>query len=433
MQHTQPGFRPEIYAIDFGTTNSLLAAANCSGIHGPIALDPQARDGSLFRSVIYFGDATRCHYGADALGEYVAQGMQGRLIRSMKRFLPERGFVMTRIGNRSYRLEELVGAFLRTMKKRADAFFGADVRRALLGRPARFSEKPADDEFAEARLGAAAKLAGFSQIEFCPEPTAAAHDFREKLDQPKLVLIADFGGGTSDFSIVRLGPDGFSPSDVLGTGGITIAGDALDGRLMRHKLALHFGAGVRYRAALGSRILSMPEPLLQLLSSPAEMSLLQKRDVLSFLRDIKAGSLSQKDQDAIDRLLCIAEDALGFQVFEAIEATKRTLSEKLEATFRFDYPGINLSERVSRDDFERVTEVSVSAIVNAMDRTLGEAGVRAEAIELVCLTGGTAKVPRIYDALRQRFSERRLHRLRGFHAVAEGLAQAARKRLLAGA
>src|SRR5690349_15929503 len=142
-------FVPSIYAIDFGTTNSLLGAANSEHTHPPIALDPLAVDPTVLRSVLYFPDAEHCFYGARALREYVAAGGDGRLIRSIKKHLPSRSFIGTHIDERPMNLEDLIGAFLAEMRARANRHFGADVKRVVLGRPARFAVSDADDAHAQ--------------------------------------------------------------------------------------------------------------------------------------------------------------------------------------------------------------------------------------------------------------------------------------------
>lgn len=425
------GFIPEIYAIDFGTSNSLLAAANREHIHPPIPLDEDAEDPSILRSVLFFPEqqaleSSACWYGKEALNEYVARGSRGRLVRSLKRFLPMRGFTRTTIGSRTYTLEQLIAALLREMRERADRFFGVRVKRALLGRPARFSANDADDAFARERLRDAALLAGFDAVEFCPEPVAAARDFRGQLVGQKLLLVCDFGGGTSDFSLVRMSDGGFSLADVLATHGVSVAGDALDGSLMRAKLSKHFGAEVRYRVPLGDNVLSMPKPLMEKLCSPAEMSLLAERDARRFLSDVRSWSLGGDDKRHIDQLLTMVEDTLGFTVFEAIEQAKKELSLEQRTQLSFHVPGIDIEQELARDGFEAGAERELRAIVLALDTTLARADVGAEAVDLVCLTGGTARVPLVQAALRARFGAERLHSLSGLHAVVEGLARHAR-------
>jgi hypothetical chaperone protein len=415
--------QPSVYAIDFGTSNSLLAGVSAHGADPPLALDPAARDPSVFRSIACFSSGT-WSFGAEALARYVAEGMQGRFLRSLKRFLPMPSFSETRIGSRSVTLEELVGLFLREMKRRADAHYGADVRRVLLGRPARFSDDDAADALAEKRLAAAARFAGFESVHFCEEPVAAAYDFRSRLAEPKVVLVADFGGGTSDFTVARLTP-GAAEAEVLAMGGVSLAGDALDGRIMRRRVARHFGSEVRYQLPFGHNVLTMPASLVDALASPAETCLLARRDIMRFLRDVRAAALGAEDERHIDQLLCLVEDSLGFQVFEAIEAVKRGLSEAEQAELVFDYPGIAIRELLSRAEFETYTAELVAKIFECLDRTLAASGLEAGAIDLVCSTGGTARVPALGEGMRARFGQERIVRLRSLHSVIQGLAERA--------
>jgi hypothetical chaperone protein len=427
-------FTPDVYAIDFGTSNTLLAAANRSGSHPPIPLDPNADDPSLLRSILFFPEAggpvgAPPQLGKAAIDAYVAQGSRGRLVRSLKRFLPMRGFTRTTINSRTYSLEELIAIVLRALRERADLHFGAHVTRALLGRPARFAADPADDAFAEQRLRQAALIAGFTEVDFCPEPVAAARDFEGELGRDTLMLVGDFGGGTSDYSLVMMGKGGFALSDVLAIGGVSVAGDALDGSIMRGQVARHFGAEVRYRVPFGDNVLSMPKPLMEKLCSPAEMSLLAQRDARGFLEDVRSWSLGEGDRACIDQLFTLVEDGLGFMLFEAIENVKKQLSGADAARLGFHVAGIDVDQDITRAQFERGASRELAAIITALDATLARAGANPRDVELVCLTGGTARVPFLRAALAERFGTGRLHSLSGLHAVAEGLARHAQRLL----
>jgi hypothetical chaperone protein len=417
--------KPTLYAIDFGTSNSLLCGVTPRAVDEPLALDAGASDASVFRSILFFSETNEWHFGASALERYVAEGMRGRFLRSLKRFLPMPSFEETRIGSRAVRLEELIGIFLREMRQRANAHYGVDVRRALFGRPARFAESDENDALAETRLEAAANFAGFDEVHFCPEPLAAAYDFRSRLSEPKVVLVADFGGGTSDFTVARLTPDE-DQVEVLALGGVSLAGDALDGSIMRHKVSRHFGSQVKYRVPFGSNVLSMPRPLMDSLCSPAETCLLAHRDIMSFLRDIRSGSLGPDDKRHVDQLLCLVEDSLGFQIFETIEHAKRELSDHESARLLFDYPGIELDEQRGRDEFREFSAPQIEAILATLDRTLLQSGLGAAGIELVCCTGGTARVAALAQGIQARFGAEKLVRLRSLHSVIQGLGQRAR-------
>ena len=249
---------PTIFAIDFRNQQlpswrrrprrvfAPIPSTRTLGSHGAAerALATRLADGGTF--------------GANAVREFVANGFRGRLIRSVKRHLPSRSFTKTRIGHQFATLEDLIGAFLRSMRESACRHFDADVRRVVLGRPARFSNEPEEDALAETRLSAAARKAGFEEVTFCPEPLAAAYDFVEDLAVKRTVLIADLGGGTSDYTLVRMDADGFRPEDVLGIGGVSVAGDAIDGSLVRSEIAPHLGSQAKYRVPLGPTCSTCP-------------------------------------------------------------------------------------------------------------------------------------------------------------------------------
>lgn len=417
--------KPTLYAIDFGTSNSLLSAVSPNGVDAPLAIDPTAEDPSVLRSILFFSESREWHFGAAALHRYLGDGMRGRFMRSLKRFLPMLSFEETYLGTRRVKLEELIGVFLREMRTRANAHYGVDVRRTLLGRPARFADDPEADALAQDRLERAAHFAGFEDVHFCPEPVAAAYDFKSRLTEPKVVLVADFGGGTSDFTVARLVP-GENHAEVLAIGGVSVAGDAFDGSIMRHKVSRHFGAEVTYRMPFGSNVLTMPRSLMEALCSPADTCLLARRDIMSFLKDVRGGSLGPDDKQHIDQLLCLVEDSLGFQVFEAIEHTKRALSEHAETQLHFDYPGIELCEPITCDEFQGFSAPQVQLILDSLDRTIEASGMGASELDLVCCTGGTARVAGLKTGIAERFQPAQIVRLRGLHSVIQGLGERAR-------
>ncbi|HZZ84097.1 MAG TPA: Hsp70 family protein [Anaeromyxobacteraceae bacterium] len=415
--------RPTRYAIDFGTSNSLLAAAGPERVFEPVPLDPLASDPTVLRSILCFPDAGGLFVGAEALQTFRDHQGEGRLLRSIKRHLGSRSFRGTLIRGRLVSAEELVGALLRQMRLRADAHFGVEVRRALLGRPVHFDGE--DDAFAEGRLRKAAELAGFEEVRFLPEPVAAARSFGAAAQRDELALIGDFGGGTSDFTVLRVGPRPLERSDVLAVGGVAVAGDALDAAVMRAQVARHFGAEVRYRAPFGKNVLQMPQSVVSNLCSPAHLSMLQRRDIAAFLADVRRWSLSDDDRLRMDQLAVLVEDGQGFQLFEAIEGAKRQLSRRREAEVAFSYPGIEVREPVTRAGFEDSTRREVGEILRCLEETVEAAGVRLEDITSVCCTGGTAKVPRIAAELRARLPSARMEQFKNFHSVVQGLAVAA--------
>ena len=415
-----------IYAIDYGTSNSLLCAADSSGVTAPIALDSEALDPTILRSLLYFPHMNEVHYGARAIHEFVARDMQGRFIRSIKKYLPIKSFVGTFVDERPINLENIIGLFLGEMRRRANLHFQADVDSVVLGRPARFSNDPEADAFAQYRLERAARLAGFKHIDFCPEPVAAAYSFRKQLTSAKTVLVADYGGGTSDYTVIRIGPNDFNERDVLAIGGISIAGDALDGAFMRGRISPYFGADVTYKVPFGSNVLKMPVGLIDKVCSPADIVLLRGRDTLEFFRNVRTWSLGQHDKNKMDRLFALIEDQLGFDVFERIDQVKRTLSNQNEAVFEFSYPTLEkIVDKVTRRDFETIIDGQIEQILTSLDETVLAAGLKHADIDIVCCTGGTSKVPALHRALALRFGEDKLTSHGFFHSVVQGLAEKA--------
>lgn len=429
MTNPAPGAaaRPTVFAIDFGTSNSLLAAASSTQLFAPAPVDPGAADPTILRSALYFRRLEAGRFGSEAIGALVEDGFQGRLIRSIKRHLPSKSFTATRIGNRQATLEDLIGAFLGVMRDRANAHYGSAVTRVVMGRPARFSNDPAEDRLAEERLDRAARRAGFDEVTFCPEPVAAAYDFADDLAEPRVVLVADLGAGTSDFTVVRMGRDGFAADDVLAVGGLAVAGDAFDGALVRSVVAPHFGAGARYKVPFGANDLEFPLSLVQLLSSPGDLTVADRAGTLKLLGTIQSGLVDGAERPRVERFVALVEDGLGFPLYEGVETAKRHLSDEAETTLVVDEPSIALSERVTAGDLRDAGQKPVDAILASLDRTLEAAGLTHDAVEILCLTGGTSKMPLIASAIAERLPRAATRRLSSFHSVVHGLARRARE------
>lgn len=414
--------KPTIFAVDFGTSNSLLAAAAPGRVFPAAPIDPAAEDPTVLRSALYFAPAEQA-FGSSAVKRLVANGFEGRLIRSIKRHLPSRSFAGTRIGSRLVTLEELIATLLRVMRERAARHFDVDVTRAVLGRPARFSNDDDDDKLAESRLRKAAELAGFRDVSFCPEPVAAAYDFAGDLIEPKLVLVIDLGGGTSDFTLVRMNARGFAPEDVLAVGGVALAGDAVDGSLVRHVVASELGANAPYRVPFGANELTMPNDLIDLLCSPAHLTLVDRSKVCRRLREMRLGLCDRGDEAKLEKFEVIVEDGVGFELYEAVERTKRELSDEQRARLALAYPGAELERDVDLAELELAAAKPIERIMHALDQTLALASVRPDQVEIACLTGGTARMPLVQRAIRQRLPGASLRSLQSFHSVVQGLAR----------
>src|ERR1051325_2144276 len=246
-----------VIGLDFGTTNSAIAVADNDRQARLANFSHGAASTTSFRSILYFPAKdrssprkTETHARPEAINSYLDADTKGRLIVSIKSYLASPLFTSTSINGRNYTLEDLIAIILRRLRTAAMEQFGTAATQVVLGRPVRFSgaENEQGEKLALQRLTAAAERAGFQQVSFELEPVAAAYQYETQLDRDELVLIGDFGGGTSDFTLARLGPGrkkaGRSP--VLGTSGVAIAGDTFDSRIMMRLGAPHIGLGISY-------------------------------------------------------------------------------------------------------------------------------------------------------------------------------------------
>ncbi|MGE9745948.1 Hsp70 family protein [Bdellovibrio bacteriovorus] len=412
-------------SIDFGTSNSLVGAYHQGKRYEALTLDEKASDPTMMRTLLYFPNPDLCYYGSEAIEQYIQQDMEGRLFRSFKSHLPNQNYLGTVLDNRILTLETLIGVFLLELKKRAEKSLDTEVTKAVIGRPARYSMDSVADGFALHRMQKAAAFAGFKEVQFVPEPLAAAFDYRRQLTSEKIVLIGDFGGGTSDFTLIKLRPSGFSKDDVLAIDGCPLAGDALDSVFMSHKLNEYFGAKSRYRLPMGSNVMTMPKGVTLRLNHPAHIVHLKEKDTYEFIREVKKCSLTAKDAEAVERLFVLIEDQQIFPFFENIERTKRALSNNNETDFEFDYPGLEISEHFTSPQFVEWAKDTRENIFASLDQCLKDGNVTADQVDLVCLTGGTAKVPFIQKEFEKRFGLERLQTQSHFHSVLSGLTEAA--------
>ena len=419
-------------AIDFGTSNSLVAGADAQGVFAPIAIDPIASDKTIMKSVLYSLRRNEWTVGSEAISLYYEAGAEGRVLKSLKKFLPDPSFQGTQVHGQFYSLEDVLARLLRTMRERAEQDRNEPLNKVVLGHPALFAPTPEGHERALTRLRKSAHLAGFDEIEFCPEPVAAAHNFAKSMTHEKIVLVADFGGGTSDFTIIRLRPSGFTPADVLSLGGVSLAGDAFDGSIMEHAVAPFFGSKIEFRMPMGSNTLNLPKALVRKLCSPADLMLLGKKEYIEFFRNLQQWSLDKETSQAIERLEMLIEERQGYHLFESIEEGKKMLSSKNYGHIRYQYPTIDLDMTFDRAQFDQFSSKTIDAILASLDQTVKDSGLTFNEIDIVCCTGGTARIPALNAGLAERLGAEKLEHHLPFHAVVNGLAEQAFKLAKAG-
>jgi hypothetical chaperone protein len=415
-------------AIDFGTSHSLVGAIHHGKVFEALPIDPHnSSDTSLMRTLLYFPHADQCYYGAEALAQYSAHEMEGRLFRSFKSHLPNKNYIGTVIDNRILTLENMVGIFLLELKKRAEQRLGTTIKKAVIGKPARYSMDAVADEFALYRMKKAAEYAGFEEVRFVPEPLAAALDLKKQISGEKIILIGDFGGGTSDFTIMKITPERFSKKDVLAVDGCPLAGDALDSLFMQNRLNNSFGAQTQYRLPMSSNLLKMPVSVTERLNKPAQIVHLKEKETYEFIREVRKCALREEDREKIDRLFILIEDQQIFPFFEEIEKTKKTLSGAPTSHFNFTYPELETAEVFSAFEFENWAADFKANILAALQRCFEQSGVGPGQIDHVFLTGGTAHVPFVQSEFRKMFGAEKLQSKKFFHSILSGLLESAQQ------
>jgi hypothetical chaperone protein len=415
--------------IDFGTTNSSIACADRSG---EVQLAKFPYLGNLtdaYRSLLYLEQAKeggrntlKSWTGPEGIERYLSVDTKGRLIQSLKSFLSSRTIHGTEVFGRRYTLEDLIARILRDLRTKAEHQFGIKIKAAVVGRPVHFvgAEKPEDDIYAEDRLRLAFESAGYESVEFEMEPIAAAHYYGSTLEHNELILIGDFGGGTSDFSLVHVGATvrrKMVSGSIVGNAGVGIAGDAFDAKIIKHLVSPALGAGSELRS-LG-KILPVPNWVYIKLERWHHLSLLKARDVLQMLKGVQAQSL---EPEKISALIHFIKEDLGFHLHRAVQKVKSDLSNAPQARFQFSDGFVDLAAEVDRTSFEEWISEELGQIARCVDSLLASSGILQKDVDMVFLTGGSSFVPAVRMIFETRFGKERIRGGNEFTSVARGLA-----------
>lgn len=434
--------------MDFGTTNSGIAVYDGQTVR-VLPLDPQAK-GDVMRTVIYITRDQDVFYGQQAIDLYNAQNINrerkltnhvvgrvtmlfaeigtvatdvtitvdeaepGRLLRSLKSVLAT-PYTRTRLFKREYTLEEMIALYLRQARHRAEEVLGEPVTEVVLGRPVHFvgAETETDDTHAEARLRTAAELAGFEHIEFEFEPVAAAYHYAQSVTVPQHILVYDFGGGTLDLTVMRVAPN--TRPDILAIGGVGIAGDRFDQRIVENALLPHFGRDVTW----GDKALPMPRHIIEQITAWEGLSALATTDTREYLHRLQSDCSAPTRLYALESLIF---NYYGFALFETVEASKRRLSDSPFDVIRFLGADIDIWQMLTRSQFENFTRTEWRIIREAIQDVLTRSGLGTEAIDAVVRTGGSSSIPFGLDLLSGMFGADKLSTEDLFLGVTSGLA-----------
>lgn len=431
--------------IDFGTTNSSVARFDGAALQR-FALDPAGDNVNVLPSLIYInrghhaqvGTAAALHYLERETGraskwerrvvgeiDYVGADMsyvqtvhvmvdaaaQGRLLQYVKTALRDPGYDGTQVFERFYTVDELVALVLRQLKTSAEKQAEQTSRAVVLGRPVKFSDDPAITARAEEILFKGARLAGFDDIRFELEPTGATFYYHISAPQRQTAFIFDFGGGTLDLTIARVG--GKDAPEILATHGVLVGGDDLDRELMR-ALRKYFGGG----ASVGAKK-PLPEYILEQLDNWQTMPLLSRPSSLKQLEEFRGTCVNPK---GIDALKTLVTRNLGFLLFREIEKTKKQLSDKYLAPLDFSREGLSLHEQFTRREFEAMIKEQIARVAEGVHATLALAEMQPSQIDVVLRTGGTSAVPAFTKLLEEIFGDEKMAELDLLTSVVGGLA-----------
>lgn len=416
------------FGLDFGTTNTSLAWARSADDVVLCDLDPHAPDARVLRSLLYFSREKRSFVvGQRAIAEYLAEDMHGVLMQSIKTFLGDDSFEATWVHDRSYRLEDLIAVIFQHVRHAIRSLTSDDAF-LVIGRPAIFVDRPEKEAMARERLRRAAQRAGFFNVDFEYEPIAAGLAYESRLQHSELALIADFGGGTSDFTVMRLGSKagGDRRADILASAGVQIGGDVFDGRVMVQKLGKYFGAGTTFRSMERQRM-PFPKHLIARLGVWHQIPFLRSPKTTEALTRMRGTS---SDPARIDTFLNLLDGNYTFFLYREIERAKSVLSAAERATIRFVRDEIAIDEIIQREGFERAIAADYDAIQRCMHHVLATAGVQPTQIRSVFLTGGSAQIPVIRRMFEEQFGAHALKSHDYLTSVAFGLGlRALHKRL----
>src|SRR4051794_9696219 len=408
--------------IDFGTTNTVVALADASGPAHLVKFPAPEGELFAFRSCLSFhaGDKPSDRSiaaGPWAIDAYVEDPADTRFIQSFKSFAAAESFTETQILGRRYRFEDLLSTFLLKVREYAGSGMADLPARVIVGRPVTFAGAAPVEPLALLRYETAFRRMGFTDILYAYEPVGAAFFFARGLDHDATVLVGDFGGGTSDFSIIRFEREaGEIRATPLGRSGVGVAGDAFDYRIIDNLVSPALGKGSAYESF--GKTLPIPNRYYAAFARWDHLALMRaSRD----MREIRALEREAVEPEKIGRLIEVLDENLGYQLYRAISELKIALSSQESAPFRFHAGSINIGREVARSEFEGWIAPELALIEKAVDAALADADLTPEGVDRVFLTGGSSLTPAVRQVFHRRFPPERIETGAELESIASGL------------
>jgi len=416
--------------IDFGTTNTVLGLAETGGPAHLVRFPAPEGDLFAFRSCLSFyaphetPSERQIAAGPWAIEAYVEDPAETRFIQSFKSFAAQESFSETQILGRRYRFEDLLSTFLLKVRDYAGAELGELPERVIVGRPVKFVGASPNEALALKRYETAFHRMGVKEVLYAYEPVGAAFFFARELDRDATVLVGDFGGGTSDFSIIRFEREvGEVRAIPLGRAGVGVAGDAFDYRIIDNLVSPELGKGGDY-VSFG-KTLPIPYKYYAAFARWDQLALLRaSRD----MREIRALEREAAEPGKIARLIETLDENYGYRLYRAVSKLKEALSSQEAAEFRFEAGSIGIVRDVARTTFEGWIAPELGQIEAAVDAALADANLTAEGVDRVFLTGGSSLVPAVRQVFRRRFDAAKIETGAELESIAAGLALMAREK-----
>jgi hypothetical chaperone protein len=411
-----------ICGLDFGTSNTTLGTLNGAA---PVLAALEAEQTAIPSAIFYEADSG-VRIGRRAVEAYV-EGVPGRLLRSLKSVLGTSLIdETTRLGRERISFRDVIASYVGAIKRRAEQATGRELRHVVHGRPVHFVDNAPDaDRKAEDTLRTIAKGIGFAEITFQFEPIAAALDYERQIATEEVALIADIGGGTSDFSIVRLGPERHGKADraadILANDGVRVGGTDFDRQLSLGVVMPLFGFG----SAMKRAGLDVPSSYFQDLATWSSINRMYEPRVLADIRQVRQEAAKP---ELLDRLIRVIHEQRGHTLAMEVEDAKIALSDKPRAEIPLAWVAPGLSAAIRQPDLVNHTKQLAARISARIKSCLNQAGLNAEAIDAVFLTGGSVKLAHVRKAITTAVPGARIVEGDIFGAVGKGLTLEALRR-----
>ncbi|MBB4104831.1 Hsp70 family protein [Allorhizobium borbori] len=411
--------------LDFGTTNTVIAMADSDRQTHSMHFNSSAGETDSMRTALSFmkdpdlgASALKVEAGQAAIRQFIDNPGDCRFLQSIKTFAASALFQGTLVFARRHEFEDLMEVFIRRLKAYAGDHWPEDLGTLVAGRPVRFAGANPNEALALERYDKALTRLGFSDIHYVYEPVAAAYYFARTLKSDANVLVADFGGGTTDYSLIRFETNGGVLSATpIGHSGVGVAGDHFDFRMIDNIVSPEIGKGSQFKSF--GKVLDVPSGYYVNFGRWNQLSIFKTSREFTDLKSLVRQAL---EPEKLELFIDLVEHDEGYPLYQAISATKMALSSAEEAEFNFAPLGSAGRRTVRRADFETWIADDLAKIEGALDEVLEKTNTPASAIDKVFLTGGTSFVPAVRSIFTRRFDEGRIETGGELLSIAHGLA-----------